>query len=176
MLWLALLNLSVVTYTIEMYPDGERVFFWLVAGLSTLNTLSWAIWRFAASRMSWLQTHWPPRLLIVTALICAILPITGLIFEINEALSAGIICAFILFGVLGITANMAREEHGDLFEPTAAAGALLIPANILLGRVLFDSLDLGALGFIMMAFVLLIQAAVIIRALLTLQQIAEEAS
>jgi uncharacterized membrane protein len=115
LLWIALLDLTVILYFERGWSDGNEVL-WCLLGL---NSLALAAWEAAHRRgVSWLRDSWPPRLLALAALFAATSLAFGAIFASHASGLRGL--AYLMW--LGAFLSWYLVARRDLFM---LAGALL---------------------------------------------------
>lgn len=153
-LWLALLNISLVAYhdatrSIFDWVFDTRELLWL---LLALNTVALLLWHAAATRIAWLQSHWPVRLLATAvAGIVAALGLWG-VLEWRTG-SAAAMVAWLALSAAAVWRYRLRER--DLYILSIGALAAIVILTGALGNLLYGHGNASVGGLLVMALAII---------------------
>jgi len=158
LLWLALLNVSVVMYCMVfgsflwMSFGSVDQMFWL---LLLLNTAAWALWEVASLRFTWLASPWAVRLLAVASGVVMAMLVLHSIFEP----SAGRVFPWLAYiAWLGILYVVYRRKRPDLFMLAGACLSLIVCFTSLVAKLMLDSSEAAGL-MLFLAMLVVAEAA-----------------
>jgi uncharacterized membrane protein len=155
-LWIiaiALLDVALILFWFQVL-DGTRlsdvVFLPLV--IAAIHTSALVAWEWQARRpRPWLDEVWAARVVAVTGFLA--LWIAGAVFivESSRAGFPGIVGVLSLAGAIAIVYHYHRRVRHDRFMVAVAIGTGMALVTVAIGRILFNTLDLDVLGFLLMA-------------------------
>ncbi len=157
-LWLALLNVSVVMYCLVF-----RSFLWISIGsvdqmlwlLLLLNTAAWALWEVASLRFAWLVSPWAVRLLAVASGVAMAMLVLNCIFDP----SAGRVLPWLAYiAWLGILYFVYRRKRPDLFMLAGGCLSLIVCFTSLGAKLLLESSEAAGL-MLFLALLVVAEAA-----------------
>ena len=157
-LWLALLNVSVVMYCMVF-----RSFLWISIGsvdqmlwlLLLLNTAAWALWEVASLRFAWLVSPWAVRLLAVASGVAMAMLVLNSIFDP----STGRVLPWLAYiAWLGILYFVYRRKRPDLFMLAGACLSLIACITSLVAKLMLDRSEAAGL-MLFLAMLVVAEAA-----------------
>ena len=162
MLWVALLNISLVAYhdatrSLFAWMFDTRELLWL---LLALNTLALTLWDAAATRIAWLHVRWPVRLLVTAiAGIVTALGLWAVLEWRNGSLAA--IGAWVALSAAAVWRYRFRTR--DLYILSVGALAAIVILTGALGNLLYGrgNADAGGLLFMALAVIGMTAAAAV---------------
>jgi uncharacterized membrane protein len=152
-LWLSLLNLSVILYyqALGSVPGivftSEEGLFW---PLFILNTLALILWELAAGRLHWLEERWAVRLIAVGGGVSVSLLAMHSILDSDDNGAAGAV-TWLLWVAVMIYVYLKR--HPDLFMLAGICLSGIVVVTTFLGRHLLD--DANAAGFLLLSMLVI---------------------
>jgi len=171
LLMLGLVNLACTLWRFQTFGKLDLVeTLWIPVSLALLNGLAWLGWEALGPARSWMQVRWMPRLLLVMTLLMLCGPSVFWVLEPAEVGLSGLVALLLLAFVSAVLGVRSWRGGLDLFLPTAAVGAVLLVLDCFVWRVLFEHLNLEEVGFLLLALILIGQAAVAVKGLTRLQQ------
>lgn len=141
LIWLLSLSIAVATAWEQVLglETDER----LALLLATTNGCAWAATNLEVARVRGLNGAWLPRVLASATIGLLLIPA---LINVFEATTAGLL-ATLMLGVLGAALLVqASTRKADIFTLSMLAVAAIIWSTAGLSRVLFDFLDLEAMG------------------------------
>jgi uncharacterized membrane protein len=161
MLDLALLELAIALYWSQVVgPTSMERMLWLPITLSAINLAALAAWEWQRGRDTPLLTErWAQRVLGVAAAYG--LWIAGAAFVVG-GWSGGVpgTIAVVMLGAVILAALRHYRPRGDRFMVTIAVTAGMAWVTVLVGRIVFEVLDLYAFGLLVMSGFVLWQISV----------------
>ena len=158
LLWLALLNVSLVLYCLVF---GS--FLWMSFGsfnqmlwlLLLLNTLAWALWELATLRFAWLVSPWAVRLLAVASGTVMSMLVLHSIFEP----SSGVVLPWLAYiAWLAGVYKVYRRKRLDLFMLAGACLSLIVCFTTLVAKLMLDRSEAAGL-MLFLAMLVVVEAA-----------------
>ena len=158
LLWLVLLNVSVVMYCMVF-----RSFLWISIGsvdqmlwlLLLLNTAAWALWEVASLRFAWLVSPWAVRLLAVASGVAMAMLVLNSIFDP----STGRVLPWLAYiAWLGILYFVYRRKRPDLFMLAGACLSLIACITSLVAKLMLDRSEAAGL-MLFLAMLVVAEAA-----------------
>ena len=158
LLWLALLNVSVVMYCMVF-----RSFLWMSFGsvdqmlwlLLLLNTAAWALWEVASLRFAWLASPWAVRVLAVASGVVMAMLVLNSIFDPS---SGRVLPGLAYIAWLGILYFVYRRKRPDLFMLAGACLSLIVCFTSLVAKLMLESSEAAGL-MLFLAMLVVAEAA-----------------
>lgn len=157
LLWLVLLNVSVVMYCLVF-----RSFLWISFGsvdvfwlLLLLNSAAWALWEVASLRFAWLVSPWAVRLLAVASGVAMAMLVLDSIFDPS---TGRVLPWLAYFAWLGILYAVYRRKRPDLFMLAGACLSLIVCITSLVGKLMLDRSEAAGL-MLFLAMLVVAEAA-----------------
>jgi len=155
-LWLALLNLSLVLYHQTFHGlfgilfSSDRALLWL---LFALNSLALALWEGLLGRLDWLNERWAVRLLATASGATVTWLVIEAIFD-ERTTGAPAWLGWLVW--LAAFYLIYRKLRLDLFMLAGMALSVIVVITCLLSKILFDAdLEAGAFLFIAIAIIVM---------------------
>jgi uncharacterized membrane protein len=158
LLWLALLNVSLVLYCLVF-----RSFLWMSFGstdqllwlLLLLNTLAWVLWELASQRFAWLVSPWAVRLLAVASGVVMSMLVLHSIFEP----SSGAVLPWLAYiAWLASVYMVYRRKRPDLFMLAGACLSLIVCITTLVAKLMLERSEAAGL-MLFLAMLVVVEAA-----------------
>lgn len=108
----------------------------------------------------WMRSRWMKRTLATLAYLAVSVPAVSAVFAFGAAAAPGLVALILLAALAGTDVSRYARGGGDLFPPTLAATAAVVLFTCLAGRALLDWWDLEAAGFLVLAFVVILEVTV----------------
>jgi len=158
--WILLLNISLVTFWLQIVGDIDNRFYLLMFVLNGSAVIIWELGR--GYGIDWLQSVWAPRVLFVPAFAVLLVPTMILIFSStfrrdDDPLLYVLFGLFIALSALVLYAYSQRRI--DLFMLTVCAFGLIIAFNAWVAEIL----EWGTTTFLFLSALFIGQAALIVR-------------
>lgn len=157
LLWLALLNVSLLLYhqvwqgILWVYFDSDRVGWILFA----LNGMAWIAWEWLARHISWMSPRWAVRLIAIAAGAAITFSMMSRMFE--ESTLA--IMHWLLWGAwLAAVFYVYRRRLPDLFMLAGVCLSIIVIITLQAAYILIDSNESG-IGFLVLNVLVVGQAA-----------------
>lgn len=158
LLWLALLNVSVVLYCMVF-----RSFLWMSFGSFeqllwlqlVVNTAAWVSWELASLRFAWLVSPWAVRILAVASGVAMSMLVLNSIFEP----STGVVFHWLAYiAWLAGVYLVYRRKRPDLFMLSGACLSLIVCITTLLAKLMLERSDAAGL-MLFLAMLVVVEAA-----------------
>jgi uncharacterized membrane protein len=156
-LWWALVNLSASTWWdqhIQYSEDG------LALLLFSVNGVAWTLRDLPRARaLPWMRGRWLPRTLASATFLAVMVPAIMMVLEGGQGhwqRPAGLVALCV---AVALTLRRYLGGRRDLYMIAAALGASIAVATTLLGRILLDLMELEEPGILLLAFLVVGQAA-----------------
>lgn len=157
-LFVVLLDVTLATWGVQVVPHWGGVRWLLFSGLNGVVALAWPT---VAGRWPELRSSWAPRVLAASAFVGLWIPAlpTAALFRWGLT-DVGTWATVVLTAAsVALWVRAQQSERPDLFPSTLAATSLLLVVDTVLGRFLFEDLDLEELGLFVLSAAVLVQAA-----------------
>jgi len=157
LLWLVLVNLSLVLYCLVF-----RSFLWMRFGsvdqlfwlLLWVNTAAWAVWELASLRFAWLVAPWAVRLLAVASGVAMAMLVLHSIFDTTMV----VVWPWLVYiGWLACVYLVYRRMQPDLFMLAGACLSVIVCVTSALGKLMFHSSEAAGL-MLLLALLVVAQA------------------
>jgi uncharacterized membrane protein len=157
---ITLVDVALVLFWIQVADFSGPWELMIFLELAAVHAVAVVAWEWQRAREEpWLEEAWAPRLLVATGFTALMVPAVVLIIDSRDAGEAGVLALFALALTLVAAFWYYRHVREDLFMLTAACGTIAVFVTMAVGRVLLGELDLGVLGPLLMACLLIAEVA-----------------
>lgn len=153
LLWLlvlALVDVGLMLWWSQVVGTNELPS--LPLAIASLHALALIAWEWQLSRPHpWLDERWAAQLVAATGFGALTIGSAVFIIEGSDAGFPGILSLILLAAAIAGAFHQYRRVRPDPLMVTVAGAAGMVLVAVVVGRVIFDWLDLGTVGFILMA-------------------------
>jgi uncharacterized membrane protein len=152
MLALALLELSIALYAMQVIAPRETDALYVPLILGTITLAALALWEWQRRRPApWIAERWPQRALALGGSYAIWVVASAFVVLGNKASGPGLLGIAALAAIVAIGIRYYWRVRRDRFMATVGVSAAMAWGTVVVGRVVFDTLRMYALGLLVMS-------------------------